>query len=48
MRYFDIILLKDDDDDNGEACSITLHVNCKIAVFQECSSTYHGKDEHKG
>ena len=29
-------------------CSITLHVNCKIAVFQERSSTYHGKDGHKG
>ena len=25
-----------------------LHVNCKIAVFQERSSTYHGKDGHKG
>ena len=32
----------------GEYCSIMLHVNCKIAVFQECSSTYHGKDRHKG
>ena len=29
-------------------CSITLHVNCKIAVFREHSSTYHGKDGHKG
>ena len=29
-------------------CSIMLHVNCKIAVFQERSSTYHGKDGHKG
>ena len=28
-------------------CSITLHVNCKIAVFHEHSSTYHGKDGHK-
>ena len=29
-------------------CSIALHVNCKIAVFREHSSTYHGKDGHKG
>ena len=29
-------------------CSITLHVNCKIAVFREHSSTYHGKDGYKG
>ena len=27
-------------------CSIALHVNCKIAVFQEHSSTYHGKNGH--
>ena len=26
-------------------CSITLHVNCKIAVFHEHSSTYQGKDQ---
>ena len=25
-----------------------LHVNCKIAVFQEHSNTYRGKDGHKG
>ena len=30
-----------------DSCSITLHVNCKIAVFRERSSTYHGKDGHK-
>ena len=29
-------------------CSIMLHVNCKIAVFHEHSSTYHGKDGYKG
>ena len=33
---------------NEQICSITLHVDCKIAVFREHSSTYHGKDEHKG
>ena len=29
-------------------CSITLHVNCKIAVSVNFSSTYHDKDGHKG
>ena len=28
-------------------CSIMLHVNCKIAVFREHSSTYHSKDRYK-